>query len=58
MFRVVTTSIVLVDGLRRRYVSKGPWHPQRERAETWALYLTGIGVYERVEVQEQKRTEK
>ena len=51
MYRVVTVRY-LKQGLgRKRVVSRGPLHPDMERANQWARYLRQIGDYQDVRVE-------
>ena len=55
MFRVVTKSMVIQNGSRRRQVDEGPWQPLEEDALRWARYLEATGRYDSVTVQSNGR---
>ena len=51
MYRVVTKSMVIRNGSRRRQIDLGPWQPSEELARSWAQYLEATGRYDTVVVQ-------
>lgn len=51
MYRVVTKTMVTLNGVRKREIDLGPWQPSEETAQNWAQYLRAIGRYDTVTVQ-------
>lgn len=51
MYRVVTVQYMPTGLVRKRVVSKGPLHPDREYANRWAEYLRSTGCYYEVRVE-------
>jgi hypothetical protein len=51
VYRVVTVSYLKQGYGRRRVISRGPLHPDIERANNWAKYLTQTGNYHDVRVE-------
>ena len=51
MYRVVTIRYLRQGTGRKRVISRGPLHPDIERANQWAEYLRRIGDYHEVRVE-------
>lgn len=51
MYRVVTKTMAVQDGSRKRVIDLGPWQPSEELARSWAQYLQATGRYDSVSVQ-------
>lgn len=51
MYRVVTKSMHITGGQRRRCIHTGPWQPVEHWARSWAQYLESTGLYDEVEIQ-------
>ncbi len=51
MFRVITVRFLKEGAGRKRIVSKGPLHPDEQRAHRWAEYLRSVGDYYDVRVE-------
>lgn len=51
MYRVVTKTMVNLNGARKREIDLGPWQPSEETAQSWAQYLRTTGLYDTVTVQ-------
>jgi hypothetical protein len=51
MNRVVTLKFVPHERGRKRVVSKGPLHPDINKAKRWAEYLRSVGHYYEVKVE-------
>lgn len=56
MYRVVTIQYLAQGLARKRVVSKGPLHPDREHANRWADYLRTLGTYYEVRVESNQST--
>lgn len=52
MYRVVTVYFEKLGLGRKRVISKGPLHPDKERANRWAAYLRQAGDYYDVRVED------
>ena len=55
MYRVVSKTLHIQGGQRRRTIHKGPWQPVQEWAEQWAKYLRGTGLYDTVLVESNRQ---
>ena len=55
MYRVISKTLHIQDGQRRRTIHKGPWQPVQEWAEQWALYLRSTGLYDTVLVESNRQ---
>ena len=51
MYRVVTIRYLRQGTGRKRVISRGPLHPDIERAKQWANYLRRLGDYHDVRVE-------
>lgn len=51
MYRVVTVRYLRQGTGRKRVISKGPLHPDLDRANRWANYLRRLGEYHDVRVE-------
>ena len=56
MYRVVTVRYLRQGTGRKRVVSRGPLHPDIERAKQWANYLRKLGDYHDVRVESATQT--
>jgi hypothetical protein len=51
MHRVVTKVMDTQNGIRKRYIDKGPWQPSKAMALRWADFLERTGRYDSVTIQ-------
>ena len=51
MYRVVTVRYLRQGIGRKRVISRGPLHPDKDRANQWATYLRRLGDYHDVRVE-------
>ena len=56
MHRVVTKVMDTQNGIRKRYIDKGPWQPSKAIAMRWADYLERTGRYDSVTIQSNGQT--
>jgi len=56
MYRVVTVRYLRQGTGRKRVISKGPLHPDIDRANRWANYLRRSGDYHDVRVESTSQT--